>query len=36
MSAPVTQRAAPLWHGVGEVPADFGPCVEFTDRKEPR
>ncbi|WP_116045942.1 adenylyltransferase/cytidyltransferase family protein [Amycolatopsis palatopharyngis] len=27
MSAPVAEAAAPLWHGVGEVPAGFGPCV---------
>lgn len=26
MSAPVTE-AAPVWRGVGEVPAGFGPCV---------
>lgn len=27
MSAPTVAAAAPLWHGIGEVPAWFGPCV---------
>ncbi|MDR7303537.1 adenylyltransferase/cytidyltransferase family protein [Haloactinomyces albus] len=27
MSTPTAEAAAPLWHGTGEVPAGFGPCV---------